>query len=209
MATSVRPLAPGRVDVATELCVRAFGDYPLLAALFPGSPARRAPISRAFYGATVRDCLAHGRVDTVDDDGQLRAVAAWLAPGAYPLGPARAARFAPVVGHVLRRFPHRAPRGVQALARLEHHHPTEPPHWYLAAIAVEPAHQGQGLGRRAIEPGLRRADDNGEEAFLETARRGSAAWYHRLGFDVEVEAPCFRGGPPQWFMRRRAVTSRS
>ena len=99
------------------------------------------------------------------------------------------------------------------MVRLEHHHPTEPPHWYLAAVAVEPAHQGpgqgQGLGRRVSAPGLRRADERGEEAFLDTARPGSAAWYHRLGFDVEVEAPGFRGGPPQWFMRRCPVPSRS
>ena len=203
MSVELAPLTPAQVPDATALCVRAFADYPFLTSLFPGQADRRAPIAAVFYGRTIEDCLGHGRVDAVVEDGAIRAVAAWLPPGAYPMSLRRTLRFAPLVGWVLRRWPSRAVRGIQALARLEAHHPAEPPHWYLAAIAVDPANQGRGLGGRAIRPVLELADERGEDAFLETARADNAAWYARLGFDVEVEAPCFPGGPPQWFMRRR------
>lgn len=205
MAVEIVPLAEERLAPATELCVRAFADYPFLAALFPGPAHRRAPISRAFYRATIRDCLDHGRVDAAVEDGQLRGIAAWLVPGAYPLSVRRSLRFAPLVGQALGRYPSRAVRGIQALARLERHHPAAPPHWYLATVAVDPDHQGRGIGGDLVRPGLQLADERGEEAFLETARRGTAAWYARLGFDTEVEADCFPGGPPQWFMRRLPV----
>lgn len=202
LATEIVALDPAQLDQATALCVRAFVDYPLLASLFPGPDADRAPLARIFYGRTIEDCLVHGRVDTVVEDGAVRAVAAWLPPGAYPMTLRRTLRYAPMVATVLRRWPARAPKGVQALSRLEHHHPTEPPHWYLATIAVDPSHQRRGLGGRAIRPVLDLADERGEDAFLETAKPDNAAWYARLGFDVEVEVPCFDGGPPQWFMRR-------
>lgn len=200
--TDVVPLAASHVPEATAMCVRAFDDYPFLHALFPGSSARRAHVSAAFYGATIRDCLRHGRVDAVMADGDVVAVAAWLRPGAYPLSLRRTAGFAPVVGQVLARYPSRAVRGVQALSRLERHHPVDPPHWYLATVAVDPDHQRHGLGRAVVRPGLDLADAHGDDAFLETAREDNAAWYHRLGFDTVVQDTCFPGGPPQWFMRR-------
>lgn len=202
LAAEIVALDPTRLDEATELCVRAFVDYPFLAALFPGSDDARAPLARIFYGRTLEDCLAHGHVDAAVEDGAVRAVAAWLPPGAYPMSLRRTLRYTPMVGAVLRRWPTRVPKGVQALSRLERHHPAEPAHWYLAVIAADRTHQRRGLGTRVIRPGLDLAEERGEDAFLETAKAENAAWYARLGFSVEVEAPCFDGGPPQWFMRR-------
>ena len=196
-------LPASRLEEATALCVRAFDDYPFLTALFPGPADRRAHVSAAFYGATLRDCLQHGQVDAAMEGGRVVGVAAWLPPGAYPLSLRRSAGFARVVARVLRFHPRRAVRGVQALARLERHHPSDPPHWYLATIAVDPDRQRQGVGGALVRPGLDLADTRVEDAFLETARADNAAWYHRLGFDTEVEDACFPGGPPQWFMRRR------
>lgn len=195
-------LSPGRTPEATALCVRAFADYPLLTSLFPGPTERRAPLAAVLYGRTIEDCLAHGRVDAVVEDEAVRAVAAWLPPGAHPMSLRRTLRFAPLLGWVLRRWPTRAAKAVQALARLEGHHPAEPPHWYLATVAVDPPHQRRGFGGQVIRPVLDLADERGEDAFLETAKADNAAWYARLGFEVEVEDSCFAGGPPQWFMRR-------
>lgn len=129
-------------------------------------------------------------------------MAVWLPPGAYPLSPRRMLRFAPLVGSVLRRFPSRAVRGTQALAAMERHHPSDPPHWYLAVIAVDPPHHGRGFGRRLVEPVLELADQQGDRCFVETATLGNVAWYSRLGFDVLTEQPSFPGGPAQWFMQR-------
>lgn len=200
---TLRPLRADELAGATELCVRAFATYPYLAALYPGPPARREAIARRFYGATIADALEHGRVDAADVEGRVAAVAAWLPPGAWPQSLRRSLAFLPVALAALRRFPRRSRLGIQSLVRLERNHPADPPHWYLAVIAVDPAHQRRGLGSAVIRPALDLADAQGHEAFLETADPDNAAWYARLGFDTETEEPCFDGGPPQWFMRRQ------
>mgnify|MGYP000356642913 CR=1 FL=1 len=43
------------------------------------------------------------------------------------------------------------------------------PHFYLAALGVEPELQRQGIGSALLEPALRAADERGMAAYLETA----------------------------------------
>lgn len=187
-----------------ELSARAFDDYPFMRVLFPGPPGdpRRAEISRRFYGPTVQDCLAHGVVEVAADGERLAGYCAWLEPGAYPLSPRRNLAFLPMAGAVLRRYPGRSRLGVQSLARLERHHPKHPPHWYVAAIAVDPDDQGRGAGAALIAPGPERADTTGQPCFLETTRPSAKDWYARLGFAVVAAQPAFTGGPAQWFQWR-------
>lgn len=187
-----------------ELSARAFDDYPFTRALFPGPPgdARRAEIARRFYAPAVADCLEHGVVEAAMDGDRLAGYCAWLEPGAYPLSLRRNLAFLPMAGAVLRYHPRRARLGVQSLVRLERDHPHDPQHWYLSAIAVDPDYQGRGIGSRLIGPGLERADADGRPCFLETTRPSARDWYVRLGFEVRTEAPCFSGGPPQWFQWR-------
>ena len=98
MTAELAALSAHQVPEATALCVRAFADYPFLTSLFPGPADRRAPLTAVFYGRTIEDCLAHGRVDVVIEDREVRAVAAWLPPGTYPMSLRRTLRFAPLVG---------------------------------------------------------------------------------------------------------------
>lgn len=200
----VAPLDPADLPQVPELSARAFDDYPLTRALFPGPPGdpHRAEIARRFYTPTVADCLAHGVVEAAMDGNRLAGYCAWLEPGAHPLTLRRNLAFLPMAGAVLRRHPRRVWRGVQALIALEKDHPRHPEHWYLAAIAVDPDYQRRGLGARLIAPGLERADAEGRPAFLETTRPSAKDWYERLGFAVLTEAPGFPGGPPQWFQWR-------
>ncbi|HWH32710.1 MAG TPA: GNAT family N-acetyltransferase [Egibacteraceae bacterium] len=186
------------------LSARAFDDYPFMRELFPGEAGdpRRAGIARRFYAATVADCLAHGVVEVALDGDRLAGYCAWLRPGAYPMPAGRTVAFLPAAATALRRYPRRARLVAQALARVERPHPDHPEHWYLAAIAVDPADQGRGVGARLIAPGLRRADDGGEPCFLETTRPTAKDWYTRLGFAVQHAEPAFEGGPLQWFQWR-------
>ncbi|MCP3101960.1 GNAT family N-acetyltransferase [Myxococcus sp. K15C18031901] len=203
MTVSVQQLGPAQLPQVGPMCARAFDDYPFLAELFPGPSDRRAQVSSRFYRATVVDCLEHGVVHaTVDDTGQLTGVAAWLRPGAFPQSLGRQAGFLPTVGAGLRYFPFRARLALQALARLERYHPHTPHHWYLALIAVDPAHQGRGLGVKLMRAGLALAAERDEPCFLETAKVSNRAWYEGFGFETRRTEPCFDGGPPQWFMWR-------
>jgi N-acetylglutamate synthase-like GNAT family acetyltransferase len=58
------------------------------------------------------------------------------------------------------------------------------PAWYLSIVGVTPWAQGQGIGKRLIEPTLADADDAGVDCYLETFDRRNPRFYQRLGFSA-------------------------
>jgi GNAT superfamily N-acetyltransferase len=56
--------------------------------------------------------------------------------------------------------------------------------WYLSIVGVTPSAQGQGIGRRLIEPTLAEADDAGVDCYLETFDNRNPGFYQRLGFSA-------------------------
>ena len=54
--------------------------------------------------------------------------------------------------------------------------------WYLSIVAVDPALQGQGLGRKLLEPTLAEADRASATCYLETFSSRNPSFYERLGF---------------------------
>jgi GNAT superfamily N-acetyltransferase len=58
--------------------------------------------------------------------------------------------------------------------------------WYLSIVAVDPAAQGQGLGRRLLEPTLAEADRVSATCYLETFSPRNSSFYDRLGFATEA-----------------------
>ncbi len=201
VSDEVRPPRTSLRDT-TQVCVEAFADYPLIAALFPGDAERRAQVTRPLYRQTLRDCLRHGEVQTAMDGDEIVGVAAWLAPGSTQPGIRRQLPMAKVAWRVLTRFPRQARKGLRAGSVLEDNHPDVPPHWYLTAIAVRPGQQGRGIGGRLLRPMLDRLDDERMPGFLETSDPTNAAWYQRLGFEVTAKVPVWDGGPTIHFLWR-------
>lgn len=66
--------------------------------------------------------------------------------------------------------------------------------WCLDALAVDPAAQGQGVGRMLVEWGCARADAEGKDAYLESSEAGLNT-YRRAGF---VEVTKERDGVDGW-----------
>jgi len=62
-------------------------------------------------------------------------------------------------------------------------HPHEP-HWYLAMLGVDPARQGRGLGSLMLKHTLRRVDETGTCAYLESSNPKNIPLYERFGFEV-------------------------
>jgi len=56
--------------------------------------------------------------------------------------------------------------------------------WYLSIVGVTPSAQGQGLGKRLLEPTLAEADAAGADCYLETFDPRNPAFYQRLGFSA-------------------------
>ncbi len=54
--------------------------------------------------------------------------------------------------------------------------------WYLSIVAVDPAAQGQGLGRKLLEPTIAEADRVFATCYLETFTPRNLSFYERLGF---------------------------
>jgi len=73
-------------------------------------------------------------------------------------------------------------------------HP-RPPHWYLYAIGVDPAHQRQGAGGALLRSRLTRVDADGAAAYLESSKTENIPVYEHFGFRV-VEIPALPGGVP-------------
>ncbi len=77
------------------------------------------------------------------------------------------------------------------------------PHWYLAAIGIDPYWQGQGFGSQLMRRGLERSDRDGLPTYLETALERNVDWFSTHGFAVTDEIRV-ADAPPLWPMLRPA-----
>jgi ribosomal protein S18 acetylase RimI-like enzyme len=104
-----------------------------------------------------------------------RAAALWLPPGVQPDEAAMGA----VITEAL--HPEIAEDIGPILQAMAEHHPHEP-HWYLPLIAADPSWIGQGLGTLLMKHALRRCDEDGIAAYLESSNPRNISLYERHGF---------------------------
>lgn len=124
------------------------------------------------------------------------AAALWLAPGVEPDAEAIGVLVAETMAEE-----RQAVIG-QVLEQMAGFHPAAP-HWYLAAIGVDPARQGQGLGSALLKHALRYCDARGLPAYLESSNPKNLPLYERHGFEVmDVIQP--EDFPPIYPMLRAA-----
>lgn len=57
-------------------------------------------------------------------------------------------------------------------------------YWYLALLGVDPNHQGSGYASALMKPTLKRIDDEGLPAYLETEGEKNVSMYQHFGFKV-------------------------
>lgn len=130
---------------------------------------RREEFFDAFGGAA----FDHGTA-FVANGGE--ALALWLPPGVEPDGErlfAIAEATTP---------PARFEEQGGFFAQMDDFHPKEP-HWYLPLIAVDPVHQGKGLGTALMQAALARVDEDRLPAYLESSALGNVPFYEHLGFE--------------------------
>lgn len=109
-----------------------------------------------------------------------RAAALWLPPGVEPDEAAMGA----LMARALR--PEIAEDIGQVLQQMAKYHPTGP-HWYLPLIAADPNWIGQGLGALLMRHALRRCDEEGSPAYLESSNPRNISFYQRQGFEIVGE----------------------
>jgi len=189
---------------AVEVLTSAFLDDPLYRALIPEIEERRRSL-QALWPALIKTSSRYGVVDTTPD---IAGIACWLAPGNADLGFWPMVRTGLALPRAMMQFPadsrKRFLEMVSVTDRIRRQHMPKP-HWYLWALGVDPARQGQGIGRSLLAHGLARADAGACPCYLETETEFNVAFYSRWGFLVVHEGEVT--GAHIWSMLRKPMPS--
>jgi ribosomal protein S18 acetylase RimI-like enzyme len=187
---SIQPVEPADAAAVGELIARAFAALPA-AVWLAADPTERVRMLAGQFAILVEHALAYG---TVHWTGDRRGVAVWFdrtVPAPEP--PDYPRRLAAICGEATPRF--------ETLDGLfEQHHPGDP-HHHLALLAVDPAHQGHGLGTALLAHHHTQLDARGVPAYLEASSERNRRLYGRHGYRAGTPFH-LPDGPPFWPMWR-------
>ena len=203
MRNDIQRLDASRFDRARWALGRAFYNYNLMVYAV-ADDKRRASGVTALYGAILSDCVRLGEVYVTPGE---TGAACWLPPGtpaATLVRQIRAGMLALPFRFGLSGFARLLP--YDAIAQQLHHRYATQPHWYLAAIGVEPEEQGKGNGGALMQPILARADTEGLPCYLETHVEANVRLYQKHGFEIRYRSDVPGHPIPVWAMLRRPQT---
>jgi ribosomal protein S18 acetylase RimI-like enzyme len=183
------------VPALARTLARAFLDDPVATWSCRPDSLRPAVLER-FQSSRLRQLLVHEEVWAT---AELTCAALWAPPGHTRTTPRQDLELARCLLHP--RLAWRLPLVARGLLDIQRHHPTDPPHWYLAVLGTDPSAQGQGLGSAILRPVLERCDTDGVAAYLESSKERNIDFYARHGFRVTAELRLPRG-PSVWPMWR-------
>jgi ribosomal protein S18 acetylase RimI-like enzyme len=190
------PLGREGVDAASRVLARAFHDDPAWCWILPRERQRARALPWLFRIA-IASTLAGGDVDTTA--GAVRGAALWIPPGEGLERVNRASRRALATVPLRLRTAYGRFRDytrwnydVQLRA-----HPG--PALYLSGLAVDPEHQGRGIGGALLDAAVAREPDL--PIVLLTNSERNVGFYERHGFEVVLDEP-MPHGLPTWAMVR-------
>jgi GNAT superfamily N-acetyltransferase len=161
-------------------------EDPIYVGILPDADERRRSM-QALWQAVIRTCRPYGRVETTPD---LAGVTCWLAPGHADLNAWQVLRTALALPRAMMSWPSAARRRfLQLVSDVDHirQERLDRPCWYLWALGVEPARQGQGIGGALLDSVHRLADEQRLPCYLETETEGNVWFYARRGYQVIFE----------------------
>lgn len=172
----------------------------MVTSLFPDE-SRRPAVTRTLWRGVAQYSLLYGEACTA---GGLRGIACWLAPGHTHKTLPRMLRAG--MGRLLLELNWgelRANIANDLYAEAQHSLNMPADHWYLIALAVDPACQGQGIGSALMRPMLARSDAEQRPIYLETHKPRNVAFYAKHGFAVVAHAQVPGNRVTVFFMVRR------
>ena len=192
------PLAREERAAAARMYADAFVDDPGWRSVGPNRRRRRWHCIRRIYGAELAYAeRCGGFVLATRDHGRPSAAIVVFPPDRWPLPWWTLAYDAP--GGVIA-GPAPLVRMLRGQFTLDRGHPDEP-HLYVSLLAVHPELQRGGRGRVLLDEALRRADEAGVHAYLDTANPATLPYYRSFGFELIGEERLPRGAP-LWLLLR-------
>ena len=181
----------GRGDIAqtAQMLARAFGDDPVFGWFLPAEGSRHRRLRRYFTTELHHESLSHSAVEVAHVEGHVAAAAVW-----FPPGTGSGTEVSALPGY-LRAFGHRIGTVSRYQSVAVRTHPRDEPHWYLAIIGVDPLRQGHGLGAALLRSRLRRCDQEGLAAYLESSKLANVPLYQHFGFHVTGSLDLPEGAP--------------
>jgi GNAT superfamily N-acetyltransferase len=170
------------IDAVSATIALAFRDDPVWGPALErpdGSTAHLAEFWRYF----VEGPVSYGTVWVAEDPDSAdiaASVAVWIPPGGSEMSDEQAGQVAALVESTLSTL--QAVAFAELSDRFEANHPHDVPHAYLSLLATHPAHRGKGIGQQLLADNLRRWDDQGMAAYLESTNPGNNHRYERAGF---------------------------
>lgn len=193
---TVRQATPDDAGPLITVLVEAFLNGPVADWLVPDLDERRAVYFR-YFTLVFNHGLQHGRVDTTSD---LSAVAIWYTRDEVPLLVSTDHYY-----EVEKATGKYAPKFLLLDAIFETHHPHHP-HDYLAYVAVDPRHHGQGIGSALLTSAHQTLDATHRAAYLEASNTRNRDLYLRLGYRQGAPIHLPTQGPLIWRMWRGQPT---
>lgn len=203
MNTEIIRLEATQIDKATETLVNAFSKDPILEYILPETISERDKVSHNLWEATLRYSQPFNHIYTTPE---IKGIASWIPPGEYPLNLLK----------VLQAGFYKIPflLGFKGLKKFlpvftlfdkYHEQDMHQPHWYLFALGVSEAHQGQKIGSLLIQPILKKADKENLPCYLETSTEKAVRFYQKNGFEIIINEE----EPVQfWTMKREPIRER-
>lgn len=179
--TLITALDQSLFESAASTIALAFNDDPMFKYIEPDAQ-QRGDLLAKLLSATLSAHLRFGVVDTIHAGA---GVALWLPPDKTEF------TFFQMMQSGMLNLPFQL--GLSRFGRVMHGHETTEAihktaapnaHWYLAILAVNPNHQGGGIGSSLLKHGLQRADTDNMPVYLETFNERSLSFYSRYGFEV-------------------------
>jgi GNAT superfamily N-acetyltransferase len=172
-----------RIDLASVSAVAALENDPFYRSISAGHPQddiRRRAVLAQYFGYSIQEGREIGRCIHITDP--TCGVAVWLLPQAADVQ-SRAERNKRV-------FLEKTldPEGCANYFRIvsfmseKAASVVDDDAWYLSIVVVDPTAQGQGLGRKLLEPTIAEADRVSATCYLETFSPRNLSFYQRLGF---------------------------
>ncbi len=177
---------------AIQTVALGFSTDPVQRWIWPDAASFLASKPR-FIAASAGRGFDHGSAYAVED---FKAAALWLPPGVETDGDT----MGQIVATTAR--PEILEDLINIGASLSAAHPKEP-HWYLNFIACDPNYLGQGLGSTLMKHALKRIDEEGAAAYLESSNPRNMTLYERHGFETVAEIQ-HGSSPPLYPMIRPA-----